>query len=225
MKEETVLRNAIIASVCLHLLLLFVLPAPMLYRPHAKYVEVSLETFARGTLEQPRPRTYPEAYQQTEPLIEDKLRWPRDAQEPIPLEEKEPLVGERGEVPAPEYKPEEIKVTPEITPFVEPVEPRKNEDIFAITGPVSQRQIVRRIYPKYPLWAEISGVEGDVHLKFWVLPGGQVVKVEIEQTCGYTDLDYAAVEALKKWLFEPIAPVEGEENTQWGTIRIRFRLK
>ncbi|MFQ5867833.1 MAG: TonB family protein [bacterium] len=95
---------------------------------------------------------------------------------------------------------------------------------FAITGPVSRRGIVRRVYPQYPRWAEEAGVSGEVRLKFWVLPDGLVNRVEVTQTAGYPDLDQIASQAMKKWLFESLSPQE-KQIVQWGTITLRFKLE
>ncbi len=92
-----------------------------------------------------------------------------------------------------------------------------------VSGPVSRRNILRKIKPDYPAWAEEAGVEGEVKLRFWVSPEGRVTEVELERTSGYPDFDSRAMEALKKYIFSPLSADE-ERKDQWGTITIMYRL-
>lgn len=97
-------------------------------------------------------------------------------------------------------------------------------EIFVISGPITKRKLLRRVYPKYPEWAEERGVEGEVKLKFWVSPEGMVSSVELEKTSGYPELDSRAMEALKKYLFSPLGKND-DQKEQWGTITIKYTLK
>jgi len=105
-------------------------------------------------------------------------------------------------------------LSPEI-PDREVVMPEKGE----ISGPVSERTILRKIYPIYPDIARLNGWEGDVELKFWVEKDGVVSKVEILKTSGYSVLDEQAVSSIKKWIFSPF------DTIQWGKITFKFSLK
>ena len=98
------------------------------------------------------------------------------------------------------------------------------EDELVISGPVSRRNLLRKIIPEYPQWAEDKGVEGEVRLKFWVSPDGTVASVEMETTSGYPDLDSRAMRAVRKYLFSPLGKDE-EQEMQWGTITIRYTLR
>jgi len=88
-------------------------------------------------------------------------------------------------------------------------------------GPVSTRGILRMVEPIYPEWAKRQGIEGNVELKFWVLPSGEVSSIEVFEGSGRPSLDRVAADALSQWKFESIK----EDVIQWGIITFRFRLK
>ncbi len=92
------------------------------------------------------------------------------------------------------------------------------EGLESREGPITGRRIERWIQPDYPEWAEKKGIEGEVKLKCWVLPSGEVSEVEVWRTSGWSELDKCASEALKKWKFESI---EGKE-IQWGIVTFCF---
>lgn len=61
-------------------------------------------------------------------------------------------------------------------------------------------------------------------LRVRVLENGRVGQVIVEQSAGFRDLDAAAAEAVKKWLFEPArrgkAPV-----AVWVLLPVKFELR
>jgi protein TonB len=62
----------------------------------------------------------------------------------------------------------------------------------------------------------------DVRIQFWVSPRGEVINTAVIQR-GDPALDRAATEYVKKLRFNPLPP--GEEQVQWGTIPVKFRLE
>jgi len=131
-------------------------------------------------------------------------------------------------VEAERFLPEGKEISPKVSPLIKEefsyegkvVEYESAVVPSQIKGPVAGRGILRSEYPTYPEWAQKQGVRGKVVLKFWVLPGGEVSNIELQQTSGWSDLDECAVKALKKWRFEPIK----KENVQWGEIPFKFEL-
>ncbi len=89
-----------------------------------------------------------------------------------------------------------------------------------VSGPAGGRRILRRTEPEYPAWAEASGIEGRVDLKFWVLPSGEVSEVEVDKTSGRSEFDNLASQALREWRFERIE----EKEKQWGIIPFIFEF-
>ena len=92
-----------------------------------------------------------------------------------------------------------------------------------LVGPVADRPLVSYETPVYPEWAKKDGVEATVNLYFIVLPNGTVKEnILIQKTSGFADFDDSAIEALKKWRFEPLKG--GATGEQWGSITFNFRL-
>jgi TonB family protein len=95
---------------------------------------------------------------------------------------------------------------------------------FMVAGPISQRQIMKKIVPRYPKWALDRRVSGTVVVRIWVLPNGQVKGAPtVESSSGYPDLDQGVVDALRGWEFAPLGTGVKSED-QWGVITFRFAL-
>ena len=93
-----------------------------------------------------------------------------------------------------------------------------DEDSVGIKGPASRRKILYK--PEIPE-VEIDR-EGEVELKFWVLPDGSVGSV-FPLLRGDAELERIAINYMKQWRFNPLAE-GGSTVEQWGTITVRFKL-
>jgi TonB family protein len=62
----------------------------------------------------------------------------------------------------------------------------------------------------------------DVRIQFWVSPRGEVTNASPIQR-GDPALDSAAIDYVKKFRFTPLP--SGEQQVQWGTLRVKFRLE
>ncbi len=95
--------------------------------------------------------------------------------------------------------------------------PRKNT--IGIKGPAGKRKILYK--PEIP---EVKlEKEGEVELKFWVLPDGSVGSV-IPLLRGDAEFERIAINHIKQWRFNPLD--EGVSTVeQWGIITVKFRLK
>lgn len=93
---------------------------------------------------------------------------------------------------------------------------------YEITGPLSGRRILFQVLPPFPDWAREKGIFATVVLVFYVRHTGvvNVNKTTVERSCGYSQLDTLAREALDQWRFEPLDPSTGEQN---GKITFRFK--
>ncbi|MFQ5949555.1 MAG: energy transducer TonB [Nitrospiria bacterium] len=60
-----------------------------------------------------------------------------------------------------------------------------------------------QVMPRYPFAARREGREGTVILRMKVLADGSVGEVAVERSSKFLDLDDAALDAVKKWQFEP----------------------
>ena len=96
---------------------------------------------------------------------------------------------------------------------------------FQIQGPISEREVVHSVVPSYPRWAMEKGIEPTLTLRFAVLPSGKVKDtIFIIRTSGYPELDKSAIDALKKWAFEPL-PKNSLWREEWGKVTFIFSLK
>jgi TonB family protein len=97
------------------------------------------------------------------------------------------------------------------------IKDKESLSAFQIRGPVSKRRQV--VYK--PSLPKTAGAEGEIELKFWVLPDGTVGRI-VPIKRGNPLLEGEAIRYLKKWRFNPLNKAEGEE---WGIIPIKFVLK
>jgi protein TonB len=80
-----------------------------------------------------------------------------------------------------------------------------------------------QVKPRYQESARKIGAQGVTLLRVRVLENGHVGDVLIEKSAGFRDLDFAAAEAVKKWLFEPAR--RGKEPVQaWVLLPVKFEL-
>ncbi|HKY08838.1 MAG TPA: energy transducer TonB, partial [Candidatus Binatia bacterium] len=80
-----------------------------------------------------------------------------------------------------------------------------------------------QVKPRYPESARRAGAQGITTLRVRVLENGKVGEVQIEQSAGFRDLDLAAMEAVKKWLFEP-AKRGKDPVSVWVMLPVKFEL-
>ncbi len=93
-----------------------------------------------------------------------------------------------------------------------------------VSGPISERAILRKVLPRYPDWALKKGISGTIIVRLWVSPEGDVKEnIEVVESSGYPDLDRAVSLALAAWKFAPL-PENVKKETQWGLVTIRFEL-
>jgi TonB family protein len=81
-----------------------------------------------------------------------------------------------------------------------------------------------QVKPRYPESARRAGVQGVTTLRVRVLENGRVGEVFVEQSAGFRDLDLSAMEAVKKWLFEPAR--RGKDTVAvWVMLPVKFELR
>ena len=81
-----------------------------------------------------------------------------------------------------------------------------------------------QVKPRYPESARRAGAQGVTLLRVRVLENGKVGEVNVERSAGFRDLDFAAAEAVKKWLFEP-ARRDKEPVSVWVMLPVKFELQ
>jgi protein TonB len=71
-------------------------------------------------------------------------------------------------------------------------------------GGISARPIGGyQVKPRYPESARRRGIEGTVLLKMRITAQGRVEDVQVVRSAGYPELDESAMEAVRRWRFEP----------------------
>jgi len=81
-----------------------------------------------------------------------------------------------------------------------------------------------QVKPRYPESARKAGAQGTTLLKLRVLENGKVGEVQIERSAGHPDLDNAAVDAVKRWLFEP-ARMGTTPVAVWVLLPVKFQIQ
>lgn len=82
----------------------------------------------------------------------------------------------------------------------------------------------RTIRPDYPKGARLRGEQGDVVLEIRVTAAGTVDRVSIVGSCGFAELDEAAVRAVKEARFVP-ARSGRESVASTARLTLSFKLK
>jgi protein TonB len=79
------------------------------------------------------------------------------------------------------------------------------------------------VKPRYPESARRVHAQGVTLLKVRVLENGRVGEIKVEKSAGHRDLDRAASEAVKQWLFEPA--LRGKDPVAvWVSLPVSFEL-
>ncbi len=81
-----------------------------------------------------------------------------------------------------------------------------------------------QVRPSYPSTALRQGIQGTTLLKVHVLVDGRVGDVLVHQTAGHPDLDQAAIEAVRRWRFEP-ARRGSDPVAMWVLLPVEFQIR
>lgn len=97
---------------------------------------------------------------------------------------------------------------------------------WSVEGSVGDRRVLRRVLPHCPDWVSQRGLELSVQLKFQVLDDGTIKRgVVIKRTSGFPDIDRLALEALRKWKYQPIHNGVGMSSPDvWGIVSFKFTM-
>ena len=148
---------------------------------------------------------------------------PTDLRPPLPEPpEPEPQPPPK---PAPSQEPDPPKEAPPPEPqqpsAAAPAAPAPSQARVAADKPPAPR---RRIKPEYPKGARQRGEEGDVTLELDVSANGMVDGVRVVASCGFAELEQAAIQAVKRARFTPAR--RGSANVpSTARLTLTFRLK
>ena len=80
-----------------------------------------------------------------------------------------------------------------------------------------------QVRPAYPSAPRRLGVQGTTMLRVHVLADGRIGDLLVERSAGHPDLDQAAMEAVRRWRFEP-ARRGADAVAMWVLLPVEFRL-
>lgn len=123
--------------------------------------------------------------------------------------------------------PPEVQFEEPIVPVADTPAPPSETAIAATpatTGAVAQElKTSHRVDPTYPPMSRRLSEQGTVRLKVLVDERGRPRDVEIAQSSGFTRLDEAATQAVRKWRF--VAATDGVKAiTAWTQVAVTFKL-
>jgi protein TonB len=81
-----------------------------------------------------------------------------------------------------------------------------------------------QVRPTYPAAPRRLGIQGTTLLRVHVLADGRIGDVLVEQSAGHPELDAAAMDAVRRWRFEP-ARRGTEPVAMWVLLPVEFRLR
>jgi len=215
--EETTLKKdlflAVSLALAIHLCLAFIRisadrPAFSVKTDHKQSLAVSFVSTFKEIEKKPLIR----------PVIEEKER--------VIVEEKRPAKKqsareENSVLPPPESDGIKPKETQPVVVMHEKASPAPSLIDTHMQKSIKDHPVTPRYLenppPVYPPVAKRRGYEGTVLLSVKIRAGGTVSELKIKESSGYSILDRAAVEAVKKWRFDiPFS--------MWVDVPVRFVL-
>jgi len=81
-----------------------------------------------------------------------------------------------------------------------------------------------QVRPSYPSTALRQGIQGTTLLRVHVLIDGRVGEVIVQESAGHPDLDQAAIDAVRRWHFDP-ARRGNDPVTMWVLLPVAFQIR
>jgi protein TonB len=81
-----------------------------------------------------------------------------------------------------------------------------------------------QVRPSYPAAPRRLGIQGTTMLRVQVLADGRIGDVRVQESAGHPELDDAAVDAVRRWRFEP-ARRGAEAIAMWVLLPVEFKLR
>lgn len=167
----------------------------------------------------PPPETKPQPVPESEPQPKPK---PQQKPQPTP----KPLAA-----PLPKAPPSDKAVsTPKVQPTPPPVATAKATSAKTapatptIQPPSAEAQGLNNKAPIYPQLSRKKKEQGTVLLLILVKADGTVGEIKLQTSSGYSRLDQAAKQAVKRWQFQP-AQQDGKNIDFWYELPLKFQLK
>lgn len=114
------------------------------------------------------------------------------------------------------------KSEPMVSPVAEPASAKAAEE--AVVLPRVDVLGLQNSVPAYPQLSTRLGEAGNVTLLLLIGADGSVEEIKLERSSGFSRLDRAAIEAVKRWRFIP-ARQGGQAISYWYSQLVSFSLK
>lgn len=101
--------------------------------------------------------------------------------------------------------------------------PRPVTTSAAVVLPSSDADYLNNPPPAYPRMSRRMGEQGTVLLRVFISAEGRAEQAEIRSSSGYTRLDEAALETVRRWRYVP-GKRAGVAEAMWFNVPIRFVL-
>lgn len=148
--------------------------------------------------------------------------------QPKPITKQPPLkqTAPKQKTPPPVAKPASAAPAPAIT---KPVTRQAPASSAKTTEPSTQLPSadaagLNNKAPVYPMLSRKRKEQGTVWLLLLVSKDGLVTELKLKKTSGFDRLDQAALQAVKKWKFQP-ARKEGQPIDYWYELPLKFSLQ
>jgi periplasmic protein TonB len=145
---------------------------------------------------------------------------PEQKPEPMPVVKPDLPDQQPVDEPVPEVAVDEPIAPPSDVPM-----PASENALAASTAsaPSQDLKTSTRVEPSYPPISRRMGEEGQVQLRVLVDESGKPKDVQVLKGSGFSRLDAAAMEAVRKWRFK--AATDGTKNIMaWTQVAITFKL-
>lgn len=151
-----------------------------------------------------------------------------DTTQPVNTAQLNPVVPASNAGTDPNGQPAQVKPieTEQPQPEPEPEKPAVVEgQVVDLTPDVVKPELVNRVNPAYPRFAQQKKVEGTVIISILVSENGDVADARVlREAGGSSGLNEAALSAVRKWKFRP-GVKEGKRVKVWMTYPIVFKLQ
>ncbi|MBJ9977639.1 energy transducer TonB [Pseudomonas sp. S75] len=190
--------------------------------PQVPPMTIEFSQPAPPVVEPPPPEPVVQPAVEPPPPVEDELASKPPPPKPVVKPKPKP-VPKPVPKPAPKPAPAPTPVQPPpqaATPPAPPAPPAP----APITPASANAGYLRNPAPEYPALALRRNWQGTVLLRVHVLASGKPGEVQIQQSSGRSQLDDAALAAVKRWSFAPAkqgdTPIDG-----WVSVPIDFKLQ
>ncbi|MBA7546718.1 hypothetical protein ES705_39113 [subsurface metagenome] len=86
----------------------------------------------------------------------------------------------------------------------QPADPDQSGFVIEWEDPASGREAVTMVLPRIPQWVSEQGLQLKVVVAFVLTPQGILSSVHLEESSGYSDVDSAVLDAVRKWKFKAV---------------------